>query len=217
MRRTLVGLVLIVSTTNLFSQDNSAKPIDPKRQQVYLVESVIVNGDTMPFFGLREVTIYAKATIDVKKLDYLTRSIIKAYPYAKITSETLAEMDIELAKIKTPRERRKYLNWAEDQLKSAFEKDLRKLTYSQGRILIKLVNRETGRTSYQLIKELKGGFSAFMWQGVAKLIGANLKSEFDPKKEDIFIEHIVNKIERGELPVAHLERKSVVRPITAAK
>ncbi len=212
MRSILVGLFL---SSFLFS--NSQDQVDPKKQQVYLVRYTIVDGDTVPNFGLKEVDIVTVGNVNKEQLDYLTRSVIKAYPYAKVTSETLAEMDIELAKIKTDRERKKYLNWAEDQLKSAFEKDLKKLTYSQGRILIKLVNRETGRTSYQLIKELKGGFSAFMWQGVARLFGANLKSEFDPKKEDIFIDLIVRRIESGQLPVAHIQRKSVVRPSIALK
>ncbi len=200
-----------------YSQDNSSKPVDPKKQQVYLVQGVVVNGDTLPYFGLNEVVIVGNAKFDMKQVDYLTRCVMKAYPYAKVTSETLAEMDSEMAKIKNKREKKKYLDWAEEELKDAFGKDLKKLTYSQGRILIKLVNRETGRTSYDLIRELIGGFSAFMWQGVAKIFGANLKSEFNPQKEDMIIEVIVNKIERGDLPVARLPHRSVVRPASLAK
>lgn len=213
MRSLLTGIFFLSILSGIQAQDKEEqKPLDPKKQQLYKVQAIVVNGDTMPYIGLREVTILGKATIDPKQLDYLTRSVIKAYPYAKITSETLAEMDVQLAKCKTKREREKYLDWAEDQLKSAFEKDLKKLTYSQGRILIKLVNRETGRTSYELVKELKGGFSAFMWQGVARLFGANLKSEFDPKKEDLIIDIIVRRIEAGEYPVAQIQRRSVVKP-----
>lgn len=217
MRSFLVALLFFTIGNSVFAQDAVQKLIDPKSQQVYIVPAVVVNGDTMPYFSLQEVSVYAQSGVDLKQLDYLTRCVLKAYPYAKITAETLAEMDRELAKINTKKERKKYLNWAEDELKAAFEKDLKKLTYSQGRILIKLVNRETGRTSYELIRELKGGFSAFMWQGVARLFGANLKSEFDAKKEDLIIEIIVQKIERGELPVYHITRKSVVRNASAAK
>ncbi len=217
MRTILVAMLLLAGSNHLFAQDTANKPLDPKKQQVYIVPAVVVNGDTMPYFSLHEVQIYAKSGVDLKQLDYLTRCVLKAYPYAKITAETLTEMDAELIKIHTKKERKKYLNWAEDELKSAFEKDLKKLTYTQGRILIKLVNRETGRTGYELIKELKGGFSAFMWQGVARLFGANLKSEFDAKKEDYIIELIIQKIERGELPVNRIIRKSVIRSATAAK
>ncbi len=187
------------------------KALDPKKQQIYRVEAVIINGDTLPYFSIPEVFVYGILAANVSELDRLTRNVMKAYPYAKVTSETLKEMDVELAKINSRKDRKKYINWAEDELKGAFEKDLKKLTYSQGRILIKLVNRETGKTSYELLRELKGGFSAFMWQGVARLFGANLKSEFDPAKEDKMIDYIVSKIERGELAVNQIQRKSVVR------
>jgi len=217
MRNFLMVLLLVTGIGQLSAQDTANKPIDPKKQQVYIVPAVVIDGDTIAYFSLHEVEIVAKSKVDLKQLDYLTRCVIKAYPYAKITGETLAEMDREMAKIHTKKERKKYLDWAEDELKSAFEKDLKKLTYSQGRILIKLVNRETGKTSYELIRELKGGFSAFMWQGVARLFGANLKSEFDAQKEDQIIDIIVKKIERGELPVSSISRKSVVRAATAAK
>ncbi|MES2627966.1 MAG: DUF4294 domain-containing protein [Bacteroidota bacterium] len=214
-KRSVIFVLATLPALSIFAQ-SSEKPIDPKTQQVYKVQAAVVDGDTIPYFGLSEVTIFANGSFDTKQLDYLTRCVMKAYPYAKITSETLAEMDVEMTKIRSKKDRKKYLDWAEDELKTAFAKDLKKLTYSQGRILIKLVNRETGKTSYELVRELKGGFSAFMWQGVAKLFGANLKSEFDPKKEDAMIEYIVQRIERGELPVNHIARKSVVRPTTTA-
>lgn len=215
----LVGFLSIGLMSSWTSVQGQDEPIDPKKTQVYIVPGVIVDGDTIPYFSLPEVTVLAKSKLDVAKLDYITKCVLKAYPYAKITSETLREMDDQLALIDNKKERKKYIDWAEDELKKAFEKDLRKLTFTQGRILIKLVNRETGRTGYQLIRELKGGFSAFMWQGVARLFGANLKSEFDAAKEDYYIDIIVKRIEKGEIPVARIDRKSVVRPakITAAK
>lgn len=217
MRPIFLTFLAVVSYISILAQDTANRPIDPKNKQVYIVPAIIIDGDTLAHFTLHEVEVVTKSGIDVKQLDYLTRCVMKAYPYARITAETLREMDQELAKIHTKKERKKYLDWAEDELKNAFEKDLKKLTYNQGRILIKLVNRETGRTSYELIRELKGGFSAFMWQGVARLFGANLKTEFDAKKEDHIIDIIVHKIEKGELPVARITRKSVVRNVTAAK
>ncbi len=217
MRCFVLLFFVFAGSTIMLAQESDPNKLDPKKAQLYIVPAIIINGDTLPYYTLQEVQIYAKSNIDLAQLDYLTRCVIKAYPYAKITSETLNEMDEQLLRISDKKDRKKYINWAEDELKSAFEKDLRKLTYTQGRILIKLVNRETGRTGYQLIKELKGGFSAFMWQGVARLFGANLKTEFDPKKEDRIIEIIISKIESGELPVATIERKSVVRPNILAK
>lgn len=206
MRSTIQFLLVLFSVQGFAQQ-----ALDPKKQQIYRVEAIIVNGDTLPYFSIPEVFIYAAMNTKLAEMDRLTRNVLKAYPYAKVTSETLKEMDRELAKLNSKKDRKKYINWAEDELKAAFEKDLKKLTYSQGRILIKLVNRETGKTSYELVRELKGGFSAFMWQGVARLFGANLKSEFDPAKEDRMIDLIVSRIERGELAVNQIQRKSVVR------
>jgi hypothetical protein len=76
------------------------------------------------------------------------------------------------------------------------------LTVTQGRILIKLIDRETGNTSYSLVKELRGSLQAFFWQGLARLFGSNLKSEYDANGQDVQIEAIVQQIERGELRVA---------------
>jgi hypothetical protein len=208
MRR-ISGIVLLSMTVAVASAQ--VDQIDPKKQQLYIMPAVIVDGDTMGYKYLPEVNVYGKFKGDKEQMDRITRNVIKAYPYARLTAETLREMDAQLARISNKKERKRYINWAEDQMKAAFEKDLKKLTYSQGRMLIKLVNRETGKTSYELVRELKGGFSAFMWQGVAKLFGANLKSEFDAKSEDLYVELIVKRIERGELPVAYIERRSLVK------
>lgn len=78
-----------------------------------------------------------------------------------------------------------------------FEKEVKHLTVTQGIILVKLIDRETGRTSYQVIRELKGRFTAFLWQGIARIFGNNLKAEYDPDDKDRIIEDIVQGIEAG--------------------
>ena len=93
--------------------------------------------------------------------------------------------------------RDKYIKESEKKLFDEFEKPLKHLTITQGRILIKLIDRETGNTSYQLIKTLKGNFSAFLWQGIARLFGSSLKSEYDAEGDDKAIEAIVNAIDAG--------------------
>ena len=80
-----------------------------------------------------------------------------------------------------------------------FEQPLRRLSFTQGRLLIKLIDRETGDTSYNLIREYKGGVSAFFWQGIARLFGANLKDEYDAETNDKMIEHIISLIDMGVL------------------
>ncbi len=87
----------------------------------------------------------------------------------------------------------------EQLLREEFEDDIRHLTIRQGRLLIKLIDRETDKTSYELIKELKGSFSAFFWQTVARFFGENLKDQYDPAQEDKYIEEIVHRIENGQL------------------
>jgi hypothetical protein len=84
-------------------------------------------------------------------------------------------------------------------LRAQFENELVNLTITQGKILIKLVDRETGNTTYEVLKELKGGFSAFIFQGIARLFGSNLKSEYDAKEEDRMIEDIIVRIENGQI------------------
>jgi hypothetical protein len=93
------------------------------------------------------------------------------------------------------RSRKKYLEQAEEELKRDFEKKIKDLSFNQGMILIKLIDRETGNTSYDLVKKLRGNFKAFMWQGVARLFGSNLKSEYDSDGDDKLIEMAVNQIE----------------------
>jgi hypothetical protein len=97
------------------------------------------------------------------------------------------------------KERRQLMKRAEDELKAEFEDDLKKLTFKQGLILIKLVDRETGNTSYELVQELRGKFTAFFWQAFARLFGYNLKVEYDPLGDDKEIEDIVVMIENGQI------------------
>ena len=93
-------------------------------------------------------------------------------------------------------------------LQSEFEGELKKLTIKQGIILVKLIDRETGNTSYELVKQLRGSFSAFLWQSLARLFGSNLKLEYDPYGEDKLIEEIVVMIEQGVIPC---EQRNVKR------
>jgi hypothetical protein len=111
----------------------------------------------------------------------------------------LREYDAELKKLKTDHQRRKFMKKVEDELREEFEGELRELTVRQGIILIKLIDRETGDTSYELVKQFRGAFSAFFWQSIARLFGHNLKLKYDPDGEDKMIEEIVLLIENGQI------------------
>ncbi len=129
----------------------------------------------------------------------LEMRVIKVYPIAKLAAKKLKEYNSVYTTFKDERERKAYVKKIEKDLFAEFETEIRSMSIAQGRILIKLIDRETGKSSYEIIKEFKGGFAAFFWQGVARLFGHNLKSEYDAANEDKMIEYIVWQIEHGML------------------
>lgn len=133
------------------------------------------------------------------KYDKLVKNVKKVWPYAKLIKKVYKELTDSLAKIDNEEARKAYIKGQEKILRAQFEDQLIKLTITQGRILIKLVDRETGNTTYEVLKELKGSFSAFIFQGIARLFGSNLKSEYDALEEDRMIEDIIVRIENGQL------------------
>jgi hypothetical protein len=163
----------------------------------------VYEGDTIPYYSLPAVDIVAflprNASDDLKKYIKLRRDVVKAYPYAKIAAAELRYINDSVARMTSDREKKRFIKDQERIMKNRFERDLKNLTYTQGRILIKLIDRETGNTSYALVKELRGSFQAFFWQGLAKLFSANLKTEYDAEGGDKDMEQIVQAIERGEL------------------
>jgi len=166
-----------------------------------ILRGQIINGDTLPHIVLQEVTIVPpwkfKSKREYLRYTRLVHNIKVALPYARLASSKLRDINSELGKIKGDKARRKYLREAEKQLFAEFEAPLRKLTFSQGKILIKLIDRETGDTSFELIQLYKGKVSAFFWQGIARIFGANLKDDYEPERDDKMIEYIVIMIDNG--------------------
>jgi hypothetical protein len=179
-----------------FSQD-----VNP--DSIHVSRAVIEGKDTLAMFDLEEVRVYKRSDFEYltyKRRDMrLVRNVKKAYPYSKIAARKLKELDEELSKLGSEAEQKEYIDQAEKEIMHEFEKDIRKLTITQGIILVKLIDRETGHTSYEVLKDLKGGFSAFFWQGIARIFGNNLKTEYNPDGEDAKIEDIVRGIEAGFL------------------
>lgn len=163
----------------------------------------ISKGEVKAMATHSDVEISARASNRHKKNQYdrLQKKVIKVYPYARAAGDVMKMYESVCSQITSESERKRLLDQAEDEMKKQFEKDLRSLTVSEGVILIKLIDRETGNTSYSLVQELKGKFSAFMWQGLARMFGHNLKSEYDAEGEDVWIENIVMLIEDGTIPV----------------
>ncbi|MDQ3190318.1 MAG: DUF4294 domain-containing protein [Bacteroidota bacterium] len=167
------------------------------------VHARVINGDTIAFVTLKEFSLYSprvfKTEKQAKQYGRLLRDVKAAYPYAKIASAKLKEYNDILLSFKTEKERKEFLKKAESEMKAEFENDLKNLTLRQGRILIKLVDRETGNSSYNLVKELKGSFSAFMWQSLARMFGSSLKDRYDAQGDDKMIEEIIILIENGDV------------------
>ncbi len=166
-----------------------------------VTRAVVEGSDTLPIFELPEVIVYERRDFDYlylkRRYRRMIRNIKKAYPYAQIAGVKLKELDNHLATLDSEKEQKAYVNQAEKEIMDQFEKEVKKLTVTQGIMLVKLIDRETGRTSYQVIKELKGGFTAFFWQGIARIFGNNLKTEYDPENQDKVMEDIVLGIEAG--------------------
>jgi hypothetical protein len=160
------------------------------------------NGDTIPVVNLQAVNIFEIRTFankrEERKWSRLKRDVAKVYPYSKIASRKLKEYSEQMTGL-SEKDQKRLLKRAEMDLKTEFEDDLRNMTLNQGRILIKLIDRETGNTSFTLVKDLRGSFQAFFWQSLARIFSANLKSAYDPQKnpEDKMIEDIIQTIEDG--------------------
>ncbi len=163
-----------------------------------IARATVENGDTIVVMNLPTVFIYGDYAFG-RKHEKLVRNIRKVYPYARLAGEKLNEYSIVLAAASDEKQVKEIMQQAEDDLMKQYKADLEKLTISQGKILIKLVDRETGHCSYELIQDLRGEFRAFFWQSFARIFGMNLKSEYDPMGTDKDIEEIVSLIERGML------------------
>ncbi len=190
----ILVLALFCPQVELFAQEE-------QKDRSVVVRATVEGSDTIPIVELPEVSVYERRDFEYLYLKRRYRRMIynvkKAYPYAQIAGVRLKELDNHLMTIKSEKEQKEYIDQAEKEIMDQFEKEVKKLTITQGIMLVKLIDRETGRTSYQVIKELKGGFTAFFWQGIARIFGNNLKTEYDPLDRDKIMEDIVLGIEAG--------------------
>lgn len=172
-------------------------------QEVKVLRARVINGDTVLEITLSLFQVSAKRTwksrTHYRKYKRLEKKVVKVYPLAHLAAVKLEGYAQELSLVESEREKKKFYKRIEKEIKLEYEGELRKLTVSEGRILIKLLDRETGNSSYALVAELRGTFSAYFWQGLARIFGHNLKSRYNPKGEDKEIEFIVNRIELGLL------------------
>ncbi len=162
-----------------------------------------INGENIPNWVIPEIVVIPKRKFKSQK-DYrhyqkMIRNLKTVYPYARIARTKFYDLSHQLTQLNSKREKQKYIDQVEKEIRDEFEKKLMSLTVSQGKMLIKLLDRETGRTSYELLKELKGGFSAGLWQAVARIFGSNLKTEFDEEGDDKILNELILLYEHQQL------------------
>lgn len=204
MKRILFILFVLsglLSGFNLLAQEK--KSLYPA-----LVEEIRAEeGQGVPIIVLKPVYSFPtkKFTSKRQQIKYeqeyarMVYNIKKVYPYAVQASIILRDIDKEYSQLKTKKEKKAYIDKMEKEAFRDFEKPIRSFTYSQGRLLIKLVDRQTNRTAYSILKEFKGGFSAFFWQSVAVVFSSSLKYEFDAEGNDRLLNELILLYEAGLL------------------
>ena len=172
---------------------------------MFVALAAIVDGDTIPSYEMMEVTVYGLRTYPSarkqKKYDKLTRNVIKMYPIALEVKAILVETYMYLQTLPDDKAREEHLETVEKGVWDQYYPVMRRCTLAQGKLLIKLIDRECNQTSYDLIKAFIGGFKAKFYQTFAALFGASLKKEYDPEHndEDAMIEEIIWMIDNDML------------------
>ncbi|MCF8231232.1 MAG: DUF4294 domain-containing protein [Bacteroidales bacterium] len=195
----ILFLMMIITLPDAFSQEKRGEEKGDGVQRLEPMQAKVDGKDTMLIKELDPVVIFAWKEPPSRRKRKLIYNIKKVYPYARLASLKLWEYENKLKKADSDRERRKLMKQAEEELEKEFGHELKKLNFTQGRLLLKLIDRETGETSYELVQELRGKFTAFFWQSLARIFGYNLKAPYDPEGKDKEIEEIVRLIEEGKI------------------
>ncbi len=189
---TIIILLFVASTSNAQSRYGA--------NDTLLVPYIVYDGDTMTYAQLDMVTVFGEMSPEQRKAKQkwtrLRNAVYVTYPYAKKASYIINDVNRQLMVIKDPVARKKYLSSREKELKKEFTAPLTSLSVYQGKVLMKLINRETSNSCYSIIKEYRGGFSARFWQTIAWVFGSSLKQDYDPKGEDADMEMIVLEVAR---------------------
>ena len=183
----------------------AAVPTYSEKLGGYLLNSEIYKGDTIAVVELREVPIFPPAKFKNKKTEKFywktVRDVKKVYPYMKFIGTEYKRINAICDTISDPKEKKKYMKMYEKQLLAEYKPVMKTFTLSQGKMLIKLIDRELEATSYDLIKQFRGGFVAWWWQLFAKMLGADLKDDYNlsESEKDRIIERVITLYEAGVL------------------
>lgn len=207
MKRILL-LILVAAVsflnTKTYSQENIDMAVPGTRPTSYaLMEKVIENGDTLFVETLRTLYVYPPLVFKSKNQEKFywrtVRDVKKALPYARLATMEINKLNRELFLMSNDAERKKHINQFQKMIFRKYEKPLRNMTVNQGKMLIKLIDREHDMNSYELIRAYKGGMPAVFWNTVAKFFGSDLKSEYDGSDKDRIVERVVTLVDAGQL------------------
>jgi hypothetical protein len=209
---------MVISAVNILISDSAMKRIiflllipvalgtaEVRGQAMQLIG---VDPEGVPVFQMEEVHIWTRRSgrrdqrrtdNQMKKFNKLRYNVLKTLPYANEAARNLKVINAELARIPTEEGKEAYLDSRENMLFGRYEKEVKNLSISQGKVLVKLIDRQTGSTTYSLIRDYRSKTSAFFWNGIGRVFGYNLKEEYDPE-EEFAIEVIVKSIENGQNP-----------------
>lgn len=195
----LFFLMALLLAGELAAQDTVARDSIANAPQRRMVPTTLVDGERMPWMLIPEVEITRRRIFrsqeDKARYLRLRYNVMKVLPYAKYAQERYQQLYRDLALTGDKREQKRLVKTCEKEIKDMFNKEVKNLTISQGAILIKLIDRQTGNSSYEVVKELRGGVTAFFYQSVARVFGHNLKNTYSPE-EDFEIENIIRSLER---------------------
>lgn len=197
----LTAVFLLLNLSCLFAQTH-VHDLTVAPENGYRCRAEIINGDTIPVVDLYPVEVETNFIFKTPKQYVLwtriKRDVKVVYPYAIIAAAKLKEYDRVLDKMPNDKMKKAYLKVCEKDLRKEFEGTLKDLTVPQGEILMKLIDRESGKTAYDIVKEMRGTFQAVMWQTLACLFGNTMKHEYDGNVNDIMIERAVKLVESGQ-------------------
>jgi hypothetical protein len=197
-------LLMLIYAGDLSGQQDTLKhKNDSLPDKFYLLQNVKRDGITMPEVEIKEVTVVARPRTarrnEYRKYERLISNIKRVYPYALMVRKKLDKVNDDMKNIASEKGRKEYVKNVEKDVFAEYADDIRNMSITQGRLLIKLIDRETQNTSYVLIRDYRGKFSAAFWQGIARIFGTNLKEEYDPYGEDALIEYIIREVDAGRL------------------
>lgn len=195
--RLFIPLIVIITSTSVEAQVSSMPVKMPSlgKNDTIRVAGTNENGEMIPWMSLNEVVIYGvrifKSPAEQAAFNRLRYNVMKVMPYALFAKRRYEQLERELAVTANKKEQKRLVKQCDKEIKEMFNREIKELTITQGQILTKLIDREVGRTTFEIIKETKGGVTAFLYQSVARVVGHNLKSTYSAE-ENRDIESIIN-------------------------